>query len=306
MTETKGSTTARVYDDVNELPDGLLAACRPMPLPTGLLMCAPDEFDVIDVKNPHMEGHVGRVDRSAARRQWRDLKGVFETCGARVCLVDSVPEREDMVFCANQTFVGLDGTGAPLCVTSRMLHPSRMLEVPAFEAWFRDTGYRTVALPGTETFEGGGDAVWHPGRGLIWGGYGIRTEASIYDALAEAFDVPVVRLELHSERFYHLDTCFCALDERTVLIDPRSLTDAGRALVAALFERVIEAPPVEAEEGMACNAAAVGDGHVVIQRGNPETVSRLAELGFTVHEVETGEFLKSGGSVYCMKMYLFD
>lgn len=294
-----------IIDSVEQIPAGLLAGCRKMPLPTRLLMCPPDAFDVVDVKNPHMAGQIGNVDRAAARAEWDALRAAFAACGATVELIPPEPGCEDMVFCANQTLVGLDAAGQRLCLLSQMKHASRQREVPAFERWFAAAGYRIVRLRGSVGFEGSGDAIWHPGRGLIWGGYGHRTMPEAYAEVAAAFDVPVIRLRLCSETFYHLDTCFCAIDERTVLIHPPSLERGGVALIRALFADVIECPDDEALRGMACNATAIGGKHVVIQRGNTRTVGRLRELGYQVHEVETGEFLKSGGSVFCMKMYVF-
>jgi N-dimethylarginine dimethylaminohydrolase len=112
-------------------------------------------------------------------------------------------------------------------------------------------------------------------------------------------------LQLQSDRFYHLDTCFAAIDDKTVLVHAKSLTDEGMTMVRAVFENVIECDDTEANEGMACNATALGGKHVVIQPGNTKAVTALRKLGYKVHEVETGEFLKSGGSVFCMKMYVF-
>lgn len=296
---------APVIDDIRDLPQRLPASCRPMPLPTRVLMCPPQYFDVIDVKNPHMAGHVGRVDRPAADRQWQGVRATFEHCAVGVELIEPLEGCEDMVFCANQTFVGLDPAGRPVCVLSNMKHASRQREVPAFKRWFRSAGYRIERLTEDVRFEGGGDAIWHPGHGLIWGGYGRRSEPAAYERLSEIFDAPVIRLRLLSERFYHLDTCFCPLDERTVLVNPRSLEPRGLELIRAVFERVIESPPEEADCGLACNATAIGGRRVLIQSGNPRTLARLRACGYEVHEVDTSEFLKSGGSVYCMKLALF-
>ena len=153
--------------------------------------------------------------------------------------------------------------------------------------------------------EGSGDAIWHPGRGLIWGGCGARSDQEVYPWIADQFDVPVIRLPLRSEKFYHLDTCFAAIDEHTALIHPRALTAEAVAMVRAVFRRVIEVKDDEAETGMACNACAITGQHVVLQTGSAEAVRRLHELNYQVHEVETAEYLKSGGSVFCMKMYVF-
>ncbi len=248
---------------------------------------------------------MGSVDRDLAGKQWENLKGVFEGCGARVDLIDPATDCEDMVFCANQTLVGLDQNGDRLCILSQMKHSSRQREVSAFSNWFSERGYQVKELPSGTGFEGSGDAIWHPGRALLWGGSGYRTEARAYEPVSALFGVPVIRLPLRSERFYHLDTCFCALDEHTVLIHAKSLTEDGLALVHAVFSDVIECDYREATEGMACNACGIGGKHVVIQKGNPKTVSALLQRGFAVHEVETSEYLKSGGSVFCMKMYVF-
>jgi N-dimethylarginine dimethylaminohydrolase len=276
-----------------------------MPLPTTMLMCPPEAFDVVDVKNPHMEGNIGNVDKNKARRQWEDVKQAFLSSQAKVQLIDPVADCEDMVFCANQTFVGLDEKGEKLCVLSNMKHESRQREVAAFGKWFAANGYRVEKIPQPIGFEGSGDAIWHPGRALVWGGSGFRTQKEVYPYISEFFGVPVIHLPLQSERFYHLDTCFCALDERTVLIHAKSLTKDGIEMVRSLFENVVECDDREANEGMACNATAIGAKHVVIQKGNPKVVGTLKELGYSVYEVDTSEYLKSGGSVFCMKMYVF-
>jgi N-dimethylarginine dimethylaminohydrolase len=90
-----------------------------------------------------------------------------------------------------------------------------------------------------------------------------------------------------------------------VLVHAKSLTSDGLALVKAVFENVIECNDTEANENMACNATAIGGKHVVIHPGSPKVVGTLKALGYTVREVDTSEYLKSGGSVFCMKMYVF-
>jgi N-dimethylarginine dimethylaminohydrolase len=279
---------------------------RGMPLPHAVLMCAPDYFDVVDVKNPFMENQLGRVDIPLARKQWQDLTRVLESIGIEVQLIPSVPNCEDMVFCANPIFAGLDGENRRVAVLSRMRYGSRQREVAAHAAWFERHGYRAIPIgePGG-LFEGSGDALWHPGRRLIWGGYGHRTSKQIYRKLSEVFDAPVMLLELPTESFYHLDTCFGLLDEYTALVYPPALTSAGMDLIRSLIPFVIEVDAEEATQAMACNAAAFGGKYVVLQRGAPKTGRKLRERGFQVVEVETSEFMKSGGSVFCMKMYLF-
>ena len=282
----------------------LLDRLPPMPRPARVLMTTPDHFRVDYVINPHMAGHVGTVDTGRAHAQWDALKGVYERLGVPVSVVRGAAGQPDMVFCANQTLPALDADGRPVAVMSRMHAPERAGEVPAYARFFADAGYDVRhledGLPGT--FEGMGDAIWHPGRRLLWGGYGFRTSRAVYDRLGAALGTAVLPLALHDPDFYHLDTCFCPLDEQTVLIYPGAFTGADLDTIRAHFERVIEAPEDEARGLFACNAHSPDGKTVVIQRGCVETNRLLGEAGFEVVEVETDEYLKSGGSVFCMKL----
>ena len=282
-----------------------LAEVQPMPLPGAALMCLPDYFDVVDEKNPFMRGQQGKVDRQLAKQQWAELRGAFEKIGVAISTLPPLAGCEDMVFCANPVFAGLNGEGEHLCVLGRMRHKSRAAEVAAHGSWYAANGYRVQPIAGGGVFEGSGDAIWHPGRRLIWGGYGRRTEAGIYEKLGEVFGAPVIPLELTTELFYHLDTCFCPVNAETVLVYPRALTGEGMRIISRLFQDVIEVNEYEAASVMACNGTAFFGKYFVVQRGAKEVNGRLRGRGFEVIEVDTSEFLKSGGSVFCMKMYLF-
>ncbi|MCC6744687.1 MAG: amidinotransferase [Acidobacteria bacterium] len=274
--------------------------------PRHILMCTPDYFDVVDVKNAFMHGNIGSVDRSKAREQWDALARAFESAGHEVLTLPGVEGCEDMVFAANQVLPGMGDDGRPYVVPSHMRHPSRRREVPAIRAWFEERGYRILELPeSVPYFEGQGDAIWHPGRRLLWGGYGQRTAVEAYEALSELIETPVVVLELVHPSFYHLDTAFCALSDDAVLVYPDAFSDEGMALIRRGFDRVIEASEPEATSGFACNAHVLDGRTVVIQSGSPEVVAALRANGFDIVEVETGEFIKSGGSVFCMKMMVY-
>jgi N-dimethylarginine dimethylaminohydrolase len=289
------------------LSQNFLEDLRRLPYPKSVLMCEPDYFDVVDVKNPYMKDQIGKVNTDAARMQWIAVKCCFERIGIRVETIAPVPDCEDMVFAANQVFAGISPDDRRMCILSRMKFPSRQSEVSHFGAWFKGRGYEVHDTTRANCFfEGGGDAIWHPGRGLIWGGYGKRTDAAVYPEIAKLFGVTVLTLELTSDRFYHLDTCFCPVNETTALVHLPSLSEAAQKLIRSVFTNLIEVDAYEATEFMACNASAFGGRDVVLQRGAEKTVQRLRELGLNVHEVETDEFIKSGGSVFCMKTALFE
>lgn len=268
---------------------------------TGVLLCPPDHFDVVDVKNAFMQGQEGKVDRARAREQWDALAKTFRGIGLKVEQLPPLPGCEDMVFTANPTLTGVNAKGKRIAVLSRMRHPSRQREVLAHRDWFSAHGYDVIESP--VQFEGGGDAVWQPGRPVLWGGYGPRSVPEVYPFLARLFGVEALTLELATD-FYHLDTCLCPIDERTVLLYPKAFTKAGLTLIRRQFRQVIEAETADARERFACNALVFGK-HVVIQHGCTGLEERLRKAGCEVHRVETGEFLKSGGSVYCMKQWLY-
>jgi N-dimethylarginine dimethylaminohydrolase len=284
--------------------DFQLEALPKMPWPRRVLMTTPAHFEVVYVINPHMEGHIGSIDRARARRQWLALQEAYRRIGIEPSVIDGAAGQPDMVFCANQTLPFLEpATGERGAFLSRMEAPQRRGEVTHFERFFVEQGYTAVPLPAATagSFEGMGDAIWHPERALLWGGYGYRTDASVYTAIAERLGIPIVLLELTDSDFYHLDTCFSVLDERSVLIYPGAFTSAGLELIHALFPRVIEAPDDESRRLFACNAHCPDGRHVLIQRGCTKTNEALRRAGYEPVEVDTDEFLKSGGSVFCMK-----
>lgn len=275
-----------------------------MPLPTGALMVTPEHFTVEYVINPHMEGHIGNVDRAKAMLEWQQVRDAFVKSGVEVHEIAGEPGLPDMVFCANQSLPFLSEDGRKEVIMSIMHADQRKDEVAFIEQWYRKNGYLIHYLDGDSItdFEGMGDAIWHTGKRLIWGGYGFRSSLDAYKVVSETFDVPVIALELLHPAFYHLDTCFCMLDSETALIYPGAFTAEGLALIRKLIPNIIEANQFEAEELFACNASCPDGKNVIIQYGCEDVNAKLREAGFTVHEVSTDEYRKSGGSVFCMKI----
>ena len=289
---------------VKDAPLIELSSLPARPAMDAILMCDPSHFEVKDVKNAFMDGNVAAVDPAMAKRQWQELAATFKRLGHPVAVQPSAPGLEDMVFTANQMFVGFSPKLGAYAVPGRMRYPSRRREVQHFRAWFQERGYRILELPVTDGeslfFEAHGDAIWHPGRQLIWGGYGQRTAQRAYELLSGLLAVPVVTLSLPTEKFYHLDTAFSPLDEESVLIYPGAFDADGLALIRHYFKNVVAMTEADADN-FAGNALALGK-KVVLQRGSTDTCRQLSELGFEPVEVDTGEFMKSGGSVFCLKL----
>ncbi len=292
-----------VYHSVSEV-DFSRSSLPALPLPRKVLLTTPAHFDVEYVINPHMEGHIGSVDLEAARQQWRQLRDTYSEIGIQVASMEGQEGLPDMVFCANQSLPAVHPkTGEKRLVLSRMYAEQRRGEVPHYRSFFEREGYNVLELTSTESFfEGMGDALWHPRRHLLWGGYGMRTEASAYDAISRGLDVAVCALHLEDPDFYHLDTCLSMLNETTALYFPGAFDEEGRALLERLFDTLIEADEQEARDLFAVNAHCPDEQHVIIQEGCEKTSRRLADAGFEPIPVDTSEFLKAGGSVFCMKL----
>ncbi len=278
-----------------------------MPLPNEVLMVRPLHYSVEYVINPHMADQVGKVDVIEAQNEWDLVRSLFDQIGMKVNVIEDQEGLPDMVFCANQSLPYIDEDGKRHVFMSIMHANQRKEEVPYIEQWYRQHGYEMHYLDenGISDFEGCGDAIWHTGKRMLWGGYGYRSSVEAYETISDTYEVPVIALELVNESFYHLDTCLSVLDENTALIYPEAFTEQGLELIDTVFENVIHASKYEAEELFACNASCPDGRNVIIQQGCTDVNKNLRDLGFSVHEVSTYEFLKSGGSVFCMKMLLW-
>lgn len=283
--------------------------------PRRVLLCSPEHFDVVDVKNVYMEGQGGRIDRTAAISQWDALRACYERLQAEgmldeVAVLPGAADCEDMVFAANQSFPWLAASGERVVVMSRMLHPSRQREVPTYEAFYRARGYSVLHLEHTEHFEGMGDCIPHPGKRFLYGGWGHRSTAEAWGELAARLEVPILSLELPDPRFYHLDTCFLPLDESRVMLCEEAFTREGLAALERSFETLHAVPADEAARTFCLNAHTLRDERsgrrvALLHPGAERAKETLAEAGYEIVEVDTGEYLKSGGSVFCMKMMFY-
>jgi N-dimethylarginine dimethylaminohydrolase len=138
----------------------------------------------------------------------------------------------------------------------------------------------------------------------LFGGWGFRTTERALVEISRTCDVPIVPLRLVDPRFYHLDTCLMPLDDRRALAFRPAFDTESWKVVEACFERIVGAPEHEAVEGLACNVHCPDGKTVVIEASCVATARALAAEGFAVRPIETSEFLKAGGSVFCMTLMI--
>ncbi len=277
--------------------------------PDRLLLADPAGFQVAYAINPHMRTETGalkEVDRERAREQWQALRAKSAELGLEVDVLAPLDAHPDLVFCANQVLpvppeVTPHGEGA--IVPAHMASDERQGEVPHVVAHLRAAGHRVEPLRTTrERMEGTGDGLWHAGRRLLWAGVGARSGEAAWREIALRYRLAVIVLRLQDPDFYHLDTCFVPLAADACLWFPPAIAREGQQLVSALFPRRIEADEGEARALLACNAWCPDGERVLLQAGARRTARRLQAAGFAPVEIETGEFLKAGGSVFCLKL----
>ena len=274
----------------------------PRPL---FLMTDPSAFDVSYQINPWMKPQAWRPEhRAAATAASASLKAALSAAGAQVETVGAVRGLPDLVFPANAAVV-LDGT----VLLARFRHPERQGEEAVFRSAFMGLKARGLIreildLPQGVLQEGAGDAIWDAGRQLFWVGFGPRSNRASVGVIARTFGRDTVGLELVSDRFYHLDTCFCPLSGGEVLYYPDAFTAEAQALIQ---ERVPSNQRIEAsaEEAAAFCVNAVNlDDRLIMARAPATLRVKLEAAGYRLTEVDLDPFILSGGAAYCMTLRL--
>lgn len=263
-----------------------------------ILMCAPEYFGVEYVINAWMEGNVGKAVRSTAAAQWCSLRSRLEAA-AEVELIGAQAGLPDLVFTANGGVVVEDRV-----VLSRFLYRERRPEEAHFRRWFRAHGFEVFELAADLPFEGAGDALLDRSGGWLWAAYGLRSELEAHPLLAQWLGVEVVSLRLVDQRFYHLDTCFCPLEDGWLLYYPSAFDAYSNRVIEQRVpaEKRIVVGEADAAS-FACNAINLGR-EVILNQASTKLKGALAEAGFLVVETPLDEFIKAGGAAKCLALRL--
>lgn len=259
------------------------------------LMCPPDYFGIEYEINPWMRLS-NQADPQLAREQWGELHRLLtRELGAKVEILEPVKGLPDLVFTANAGYVERD-----LFISSAFKHRERQRETPLFDEWFQARGYRIRKLAPPCVFEGAGDALLL--GETVFAGYRHRSEICSHQALGEITGRRVLSLELTDPAFYHLDTCFCPLGDRSALYYPMVFDSYALDVLGVHVPDLIAVGESEARR-FACNAVVVAE-TVVTATGCEALRAPLAERGYELRMVELTEFMKSGGSAKCLTLRL--
>ncbi|MEQ8791921.1 MAG: arginine deiminase-related protein [Pirellulaceae bacterium] len=259
-----------------------------------ILMCPPRYYGIEYEINPWMNRE-RQVDHELAVRQWSDLHAVLHEAGAKISLLEPIEGLPDLVFTANAAMIY-----KRTAILSRFLHEQRQGEEEHDADWLAEHGFEVRRLPAGMYFEGAGDALFC-GDTLL-AGYRIRSDARAQQEVGRMVACRVIPLELVSDQFYHLDTCFCPMTEGEAMYFPGAFDDYGRRVLEETIETLLPVDQEEAES-FACNAVVVGR-TVVTNTGCPRLHAALSERGYEPRETPLGEFVKAGGSAKCLTLRL--
>jgi N-dimethylarginine dimethylaminohydrolase len=273
-----------------------------------VLLVDPEHFNVSYVINPWMDPQAWEDDPARHAREARAsfvaLCGALREAGAALEIFPGLAGLPDLVFPANAAVV-LDRRA----YVARFARAERQGEERPYLEMFRDCVSRGI-LDEAEMFpegcfqEGAGDAIWDASRQFFWAGFGQRSVRRAVDELRGFFRKDAVALELATDRFYHLDTCFCPLSGGEVLFYPPAFTESSLALIHAYVapEMRLEA---SREDAAAFCVNAVNIGRRIIMARPPAHVrAMLEERGYAVTGVNLDPFILSGGGAYCMTLRL--
>jgi len=264
-----------------------------MNYPQKILMVKPNNYCINYKINPFM---TGTVNKDLAMKQWENLKDIYIKLGFELIIHNDQSDLPDMVFCANPFFSHPRGI-----LLSNMRFGQRKEEVNYVKKWFSKLNQLQIE----ENFEGMGDLLYCYQTSRLFGGYGFRTKKSAYTQIDKVLESKIQRLELVNENFYHLDTCLCIIDKDNALIVEKAFTIDGLTIIKNSFKNIILVDEQEAITSLACNAHSPNGKDIIVEKSAIKLQKKLEKLNFNIHLADTSEFIKAGGSIFCMKHPLF-
>ena len=272
-----------------------------------ILMCPPDFYDVQYSINPWMDENISQVDKSKAKLQWGKLHETVSQF-VNVDLITPIDGLPDMVFTANAAAI-IDGVAH----ISNFKYSERSGEERYFKEYFENSGYDISLCD--YSFEGAGDCL--SDSNLLYCGYGKRSDMRAYNTILGAVSTytsgiwyvvgtckQMIPMELVDNDFYHLDTCFCPIDDKTIMWYPQAFSIESRRMISGLGKKLIEVNEEEAKM-FSCNAVVIpATVDRKIQMIMPITSGRLIDIlqshDINVWQLDMSEFIKSGGACKCL------
>ena len=261
-----------------------------------VFMCNPKYFDVIHRDlNYHMKLEKN-VNKDLAIKQWTNLYTLLQDIPVEVELINPVESLVDMVFAANAALID---NRTYTAIMSNFRAIPRIPETLYWAEFLENRGYKIVYMD--NKFEGQGDALFSHFNKYLWCGYGFRSNDEAALEISHILQNTVVfSLKLIRPEFYHLDTCFCVLDDEYVLYYPDAFDESSYEKINKVFPTHKQIK-VNYDDAIffTCNAVNIGKYIIIHTMVNEQLEKKLNEKGFKIIINNMSEFLLSGGSCKC-------
>jgi len=270
---------------------------------TRVLMCPPNYFDITYEINPWMNLGI-KAEPCKSLNQWQNLYNKLRDLDVQVELIKPQVGLPDLVF------IDAGFLYKNIFIPSNFKFLERQGESQHFENWFGQNGYKIIKLDTKYKFEGHGDNLW-AGSNKVFVGYGFRSYKESFIQIKELIakhskenvDFEIIPVRLVDSRFYHLDTCFCPLNQNLALINSKAIDPDSLKAIEAKIE-TIEVSQKDCLN-FACNSLVLGK-KVILTEGSKNTANKLVKKGFEPHFIDVSEFMKSGGACKCLCMPITD
>ncbi len=270
------------------------------------LMCSPKNFNVNYEINPWMKNKTGSVDLSNAEKQWDILYHKIKL-KSEIKLMENQPiDLPDLVFTANAGLMLNENF-----ILANFEKEERKNESLIYKNFLENNNVKvdTFFCDNDISFEGAGDALLDKRTRNLVLAYGFRTNKKAFDYLDEKLRKnniveDILHVELVNPNFYHLDTCFCPLDNGYILFYPGAFSAMGNKLLLEKFGNYLIAVSKDEANAFACNAVSLGS-TVITNYLDKNTINLLNGFGLKVDLVELTEFMKSGGSAKCLTLEIY-
>jgi N-dimethylarginine dimethylaminohydrolase len=251
-----------------------------------------------------------RIDRTKFMKQHKELENAFSSI-ITYTLNDVHESLPDIVFIAN------GGLSLPrisrTIILPNMKYEQRKRELPYLMGIYNDLGLNMIPFP-NEIFEGQAELKWFHGGTLAVGGYGFRSTRKSFTVLNKLLSSiysqkglqppKLLVLKLEDPLYYHLDVAMLEYDDTKCIVHKKAFSaESIASLKKFLGSKNVSV--IDVEDSICLNAVVDGD-TLVTHKLDKKDKKLLEDLTKRkVHEVNTSEFEKSGGSVRCMTLQIY-
>jgi N-dimethylarginine dimethylaminohydrolase len=260
-----------------------------------ILLVDPNNFQLETSINPWMNVDV-EVDPDKMKEQWINIKDELENLNCNVEVLPSQKNLPDMVFAANAGMVYKE-----VSVISSFRDKSRKGEEDHFYNWFKKTFPKVEKIKGSKNFwEGQACSV-------IWDTNAIFSISSRANEESAKQLIKIWSLEQYDYRlielidpfFYHLDVCFCLINDDTAMLCPMAFKQADYEWISSKFSNIINVTYDDALN-FSCNACVIENNILLNDNISSDLENKLKQFELNLIKINVSEFIKSGGGVKCL------